>query len=606
MIVGISKKVIFTSLLFTSFIQPSKSADFEEISRSENNLNTKISLLKISNKQYITNNLNPLFTNNFSEIFLDKKILNQSETLLSAINEKQNEIVIQADKQSEINNVIYAEGNVSVSYNGNLLETDNLTYDKLNKEISALGNVVLILRNQVFKSSQLEYSFINKKGYLLDVQGSMNTDTLMDDLSSNFSLSDSNKIESLLKLEKKEVLNTPNKVNNWIFSTERVTIDGKKWKSNKAIFSNDILQSKQVKLEINSLEAYSLKEQLRFRSSLNYLVLDENVSIPFWFGNRALNKSGQNDLESSWTIGYDKLDKDGLFFGRKLKSLNLSDDFIINLEPQFLIQRSFNGKTKSFVKKGDLITGEKVERDTKFADNFGFKSEIKGNVNNWDLEIVNEINSLDTDKFSDAVRFKSILKKEINFLNAKWDKSFYGVYRDRVWNGSLGETEIYAGYGSKLEKKHTWEVKGINKTEVLSLGLAHLKGEALSSKNLIDSPKANLFYSLDQNIPLSVDKPKSKIIDSSYEYIYEPIKKGLSLNTRLAASYSLWLGKRVLFGVPNCDSVLNMSSLKREEFWPLMILIIAIIFLGVKPGIILDISVVSSEYMINIVSGEYK
>ena len=33
---------------------------------------------------------------------------------------------------------------------------------------------------------------------------------------------------------------------------------------------------------------------------------------------------------------------------------------------------------------------------------------------------------------------------------------------------------------------------------------------------------------------------KNKIIDSSYEYIYEPIKKGLSLNTRLAALYSLY------------------------------------------------------------------
>ena len=194
------------------------------------------------------------------------------------------------------------------------------------------------------------------------------TNALIDDLSSNFSVSDSNKIESLLKLEKKEVLNTPNKVNNWIFSTKRITIDGKKWKSNKAMFSNDILQSKQVKLEINSLEAYSLREQLRFRSSLNYLVLDENVSIPFWFGNRSLNKSAKNNLESNWTIGYDKLDKDGLFFGRKLNSLNLSDDFIINLEPQFLIQRSFNGKTNSFVKKGDLITGDKVIKDAEFPD----------------------------------------------------------------------------------------------------------------------------------------------------------------------------------------------------------------------------------------------
>ncbi len=513
-IAGISKKVISISLLFINLLQPSKSADLEKINRSENNTETELINLKRSNK---------------------------SELLLVVNSKQLNEIVIQSDKQSEINDVIYAEGNVSLSYRGKLLQADNLTYDKLNKEISAKGNIVLILGDQIFKVSKLEYNFISEKGYLLDVQGSINTNTLMDDLSSNFSLLDSNKLESLFKLEKEEALNTPGKINNWIFSTERISIDGKKWKSNKAIFSNDILQSKQVKIEINSLEAYSSNEELRFRSSLNYLVLDENVAIPFWFGNRTLPKSGQNlDSKSSWTIGYDNLDKDGLFIGKKFNSLNLSDDFIINLEPQFLIQRSFNGKTNSFVKKGDLITGEKVERDAKFADYFGFKSEIKGKVNNWDLEIINEVNSLDTNKFSDALRSKSILNKQINFLNAKWDKSFYGVYRDRVWNGSLGESEIYAGYGSKLEKKHTWEVNGTNKTEVFSLGLAHLKGEALSSKNLVNSLKGNLFYSLDQNIPLSVDKPKNKIIDSSYEYIYEPIKKGLSLNTRLAGMYSLY------------------------------------------------------------------
>ena len=157
--------------------------------------------------------------------------------------------------------------------------------------------------------------------------------------------------------------------------------------------------------------------------------MDDNVSIPFWFGNRTLTKSGQNlNSRSSWTIGYDNLDKDGWFIGKKLDSINLSDDFIINLEPQFLIQRSFNGKTNSFVKKGDLITGEKVERDAKFADLFGLKSEIKGKVNNWDLEMVNQINSFDTNKFSDVLRSKSILNKEIYLLNAKWDKSFYGVY----------------------------------------------------------------------------------------------------------------------------------------------------------------------------------
>ncbi len=527
--------------MFINFQQSSKSADLKKINRTENNIETNLINLKTSNK---------------------------SDPLLVVNSEKENEIVILSDKQSEINNVIFAEGNVSLSYRGKLLKADSLTYDKLNKEISAKGNVLLIFGDQIFKVSILEYSFISEKGYLLDVQGSINTNTLMDDLSSNFSFSDFKKIESLLKLEKEEVLNTPGKINNWIFYSEKISIDGKKWKSNKAIFSNDILQSKQVKIEINSLEAYSSNEELRFRSSLSYLVLDENVSIPFWFGNRTLPKSGQNlDAKSSWTIGYDNLDKDGLFIGKKFNFLNLSDNFILDLEPQFLIQRSFNGKTNSFVKKGDLITGEKVERDAKFADYFGFKSEIKGTVNNWDLKIVNQINSLDNNKFSDALRSKFILNKEINFLNAKWDKSFYGVYRDRVWNGSLGEAEVYAGYGSKLEKKDTWEVNGTTKTEVLSLGLAHLKGEALSSKNLVDSFKGNLFYSLDQNIPLSVDKPKNKIIDSSYEYIYEPIKKGLSLNTRLAGMYSLYdNGKHQEYIGFGLGPELILGNFKRKTF----------------------------------------
>ncbi len=534
---GLSKKVIFSFFLFTNFTQTSKSADFYQINEKENVQDNKIIWSKISNNKTSPSFLKIPSDNNFDVIPPEKN----SDSSFPKLNKEREELIIQSDKQSEKNNIIYAVGNVSVSYQGKLLNADTLIYDKSNKKIRAEGNITLAFGEQIFKMSALEYSFKDETGYFLDVRGSINSDKLIADIYSNFSTPDSLKLNYLLNLQKKEVLNTPNKVSNWIFSTEKISIDGKKWKSKKAIFSNDILQFKQVKIKINSLEAYSLKEELRFRSSLNYLVLDENVSIPFWLGNRSLTKSGQNfDSKSSWTIGYDKLDKDGFFIGRKLNSLNLNDDFIINLEPQFLIQRSLHGETKSYSKKGDLITGEKVKRHAEFADYFGFESEIKGKLNNWDLEIVNQINSFDMNKFSEALRLKSVLNKEINFLNGKWDKSFYGVYRDRVWNGSLGEAEIYTGYGSKLEKKHTWENNGITNTEVLSLGLANLKGEALNSKNLVDSFKGNLFYSLDKNIQFSVDKPKSKIIDSSHEYSHKPINKGLSLNTRTAALYSLY------------------------------------------------------------------
>ncbi len=537
MISGIYKKVIFSSFLFFNFLQPSESAEFSKINKNINDQNLKITSFKISNYGTPSNS-----SNNFD---LDTPLVNllqkNLDSLLVAKAENQQELIIQSDKQSEINDVIYAEGNVSVSYKGKLLKADTLFYDKLNKKISAKGNVSLELGDQFFKVAQLEYSFINETGYLLDVEGYINSKTIMDDLSSNFSLIDSNKIENLLEFKKKEVLNTPRKVENWFFYTDKITIDGKKWSSKKAIFSNDLLESKQVKLAINSLKVFSEANKLRFKSSINYLIFEEKVSIPFWLGERTLTKSGEFfDVENRWNLGYENLDKDGYFIGRKFNPIDISDDFVLYLEPQFLIQRALKGYSKSYVKKDESITSEKVKTNTTFEDYFALKSQIKGRIKYWDLEIDKNLNSFDFDKFSDAFRFKTELSKEIDLFDSKWEKSFYGIYRQRVWNGSLGEAEIYSGYGSKLQKENTWIVDGIKKSEFLSLGLANITAEGLNTKKLVTNLKGNLFYSLDQKFPISISDPKKKSIDISYKYIPEPITKGLSLNTRLEALYSFY------------------------------------------------------------------
>ena len=528
MISGISKKTIFFILFSNSVLQinPSISAYYQKINKKNNNQTFLINLLNIQNKS---------LKKNWSKHF------NFSNPLLAGISKKQKEIVIQSDKQSEINDVIFAEGNVSFAHQGKLLNADNLIYDKLNKKISAKGNIELIIGDQVFKVSHLEYSFITEKGYFLDVQGSINTNTLIDDLSSSFSAPDFKKIESLLELKKKEVLNTPSKVENWVFYTEKIVIDGDKWKSKEAVFSNDLLELKQVKLKINSLEVISEEEKLKFKSSLNYLIFEEKVSIPFWLGNRTLTKSKESfNLKNRWNLGYENLDKDGYFIGRKFDSIDLSADFVLDLEPQFLIQRSIKGYTKSFVNKDASITSDKVKRDASFDDYFALKSQIKGSIDNWDLEIDKNLNSFDFDKFSHAFRLKTKLSKEIKILNSKWDKNFYGVYRERFWNGSLGEAEIYSGYGSKLQKENKWIDNGIKKREFLSFGLANITAEALNTKNLVTNIKGNLFYSLDQKIPIRVEETKNKYIDISYKYIPEPITKGLSINTKLEALYSFY------------------------------------------------------------------
>ncbi len=537
MIPGISKKVIFFFFLFINFLQPSKTAEFAKINKNINNQNSKLLWSNTLSKKNLSNNSRTFKDNNSYLNLLEKNF----DSFLLAKADKQKELIIQSDKQSEINDVIYAEGNVSVSFRGKLLRADNLIYDKSNKKINAKGNIILVLGDQLFKVSQLEYSFISEKGYLLDVKGSINTNNLINDLSSNFSLLDSNKIENLLEFKKKEVLNTPGKIENWLFFTDKISIDGQKWESKKAIFSNDLLESKQVKLAINSLKVISEAEKLRFNSSINYLIFEEKVSIPFWIGDRTLTKSDEFlDFENRWNLGYENLDKDGYFIGRKFNSIDIADDFVLDLEPQFLIQRSLKGYTNSFVKKDESITSDRVKRYTSLEDYFALKSQLKGPIKNWDLEIDKNLNSLDFDKFADAFRFKTELSKEIDLLDSKWEKSFFGIYRERVWNGSLGEAEIYSGYGSKLQKQNTWIVDGIKKSEFLSFGLANITAEALNNKKLITNLKGNLFYSLDQKFPISSEDPKKKSIDISYKYIPEPITKGLSINTRVEALYSFY------------------------------------------------------------------
>ena len=464
-------------------------------------------------------------------------------SLLANSLDNKNELEIQSEIQSEENNILKAKGNVLVLFRGNILKADSLIYDKTQRTVSAKGNISLNIGEQLFKMNRFQYDFNNNKGSLFQVEGFIKTDNLANDLFSDIESSSVKESEISQDIAKEKVLYTPKAVKNWVLFTDKIEIDGEKWKSKKVIFTNDLLELSQVKIAVNSLEAVSQKEKIRFKSSLSYLILDEKLPIPFWFGERTLTKSKSGEtfsFENRWNLGFDNVDKDGYFIGRKFNNINLFNDFVLDLEPQFLLQRSLKGYTKSFVNKGDSITGDKVRRDTSFEDYFALNSQLKGEIKNWDLKIDKQLNSFDSEKLSDAIRVKLNLSKEITFLNSKWNKNFYGIYRDRIWNGSQGEAEIYLGYGSKLEKKNTWKVNGITKTEVLSFGLANLKGESLNNKDLVTSFKGNLYYSLNQKFPIFGDNSSSKPVDNSFKYIYEPIQKGLHLNTNLKLFYSIY------------------------------------------------------------------
>jgi NADH-quinone oxidoreductase subunit M len=92
------------------------------------------------------------------------------------------------------------------------------------------------------------------------------------------------------------------------------------------------------------------------------------------------------------------------------------------------------------------------------------------------------------------------------------------------------------------------------------------------------------------------------IASANESFIYATLA---SLTLVLAATYSLWLGKRVLFGKMSGAKISSMKKINPYEFWPLFILVVSIIIIGLKPGILLELSEQSSLNMIRIVTGGY-
>ena len=534
------QKFIFFCLTFpTIIIFPidAYSSDLEKtliINKSYrfSQLNNLLDFKKNKKKQLLTNlenNLNSL--DNFQKKNIDE-----------IINTSVNELLIESKVQSEKNNILIAEGEVIVIFKDNILKADRLVYNKKNKLAKAEGNVQLKINNQIFQADRVEYDFIENKGIFKNVKGLINSESIISDFDFSSDNIYKNLSSSINRIIKDKVVFTPYKVINWIFTADYLKVDQDIWSSKKAYLTNDLLETNQIKLQFNELKIYPVKEQLRFKSKINNLIFKDKITIPFWLGDRAIFKNSENPFafQNKWNIGYDKLNKDGFFLGRKLNSIRIKKDLFLNIEPQFLVQRTLKGKTESFAQKNYSLNSPRVDRNISLSDYFAINSSVEGKIQKWDLKITKELNSFDLDKFANAFRTRAELSKEINLFETTFIKKIFGAYRERIWNGSIGESEIYNAYGWQLDQAKSWKNGSVEKNQIITFGLGKYKAEELTSSDFAESYKGSVSYQLNLRLPIYEKRIDSEYIDKSFEYIPKPIKEGVLLNSKISVNYNLY------------------------------------------------------------------
>ena len=324
-------------------------------------------------------------------------------------------------------------------------------------------------------------------------------------------------------------------ISRWRIQATQVTFTPEGWTASRMSFSNDPYTPAQTRIDAEDVVATEQENgDILIKSQRNRLIVEERLPIPV---SRTQRIQKQEEVVNRWVLSIDKDDRSGFFVGRELKSIELSDNFILDLQPQLLVQRAIDGSNNSYVAPGTPIDSSKATQDNALGDLFGLEAELSGTVLGWNTEAEADISTFNPSNFINGSRFWGNVNRYFKLpLLGQVETRFFGAYRYRTWNGSLGETDVYSAYGAFAEQKGDWRWGKLSNDYIWRFGLGNYQAESFTSTNLIDTTRANFYGSLNSSYPLWRGKPAALTPESAYRYSPVAIVPGLTLRTNINTS----------------------------------------------------------------------
>ena len=486
---------------------------------------------------------------------------------------------IVSDKQTAQGSKILAEGNVIIRTNNAVLSADKFSYDKDLEIMIIEGDIKFKSENSYLEASNIKYDFKNSKGYILNAYGLIdfqnlskisafaknnnNVDVNFHDFkepkevklnnSSNIKLGNIFRKYDEKKSFSKNLINQELEVNfNPVVSTRfianKIDINDNVWSSESLTITNDPFSEPQLIIKNSNFRTIFNDENTKVRSRWSTAVLDDKLPIPL--GPRRIDVDKNQNFK--WGNGYDKAEYDGFYIFRRFNKIKFNDnnDTELDLISYFPIQRIITGKTSSFPNKNDLVISPKVKKDAKFLDYLGLAASLKSEWDNSKFITRLNTNSLDFEKLDKAIEIQSffkvnLLKEEsenpdelakqqqenpyefIDTLTKSKDLTFFGIYRDKTQNGSLGEIVVKSAYGVRYDISENSVKNNIRSFSGRTYSIGNYESSSrLDSGSLINKNRVNLSFKKGYEFPFW--KPEvDEFIDKNYKYSPVVIPQGL-------------------------------------------------------------------------------
>jgi hypothetical protein len=367
------------------------------------------------------------------------------------------------------------------------------------------------------------------------------------------------------------------KLNRLRFQASNLAIRGNRWSAREVAFTNDPFTPAQSWTIGYQVEAQFEGDGIaRIRARRTRILLSNRLTLP------GINSAVIGEDALQLTIDTDKRDRDGIYLGYNLRTLRIGEKGKLNLQPQFMLQRSIQGRTESYTAPGKSLAGSRVNQSLRAGDLFGLTGVLDLPFDRFRLQADTSLSTLSPDNLAAGTRSIVRLGTPLGLAgHTSSQGQLFGSYRERIYNGSLGLQTVVYSYGSQLEGSLRFNPDpadpGEDHRRTPYFGpvdfdwravAGNYQASLFASDQLDTQWRGRLNAGVSSSLRLweaSLDPERSE--RSALRYAAEPVRPALALNFGLASSLARYEeGARqntlTLFGGP----ALTLGRFRRPWF----------------------------------------
>ena len=365
-------------------------------------------------------------------------------------------IELDGDRQEfdQFQQVFTAEGRAVMRFRRSVLAADRIQVNLPNRIAVAEGNVSLTRGQQVLQGNRFEYNFVQGEGSIFGAGGQINVPAAAGDLATTLPSDINTGVNPTQSVGNQVIINQPlqvqgssggitvgisggnranrqalgGQVNRLRYQADRIDFSPDGWVGTNVRITNDPFSPPELEVRSRRVTFRQITTTAsELRASNPRVVFDQGFSLPL-FRNRIVFDSRKRQ-PGLVQFGFDQRDRGGFFIERPFEVLN-TPAVSLTVTPQILLQRAY-------------------DNGFDFADGsaYGLKAQLSATLSPTTTLTGDFVTtSLDFGKLEDNLR--ASLRAQQRF--GRYTLAAEYIYRDRLFNGSLGFQNVQRSIGFVL------------------------------------------------------------------------------------------------------------------------------------------------------------